>query len=69
MFKGILFSLSPKLKYKKKGSTWEFSLIGDNIFNLTNQSIIENIGSANVLDQRVTSILSGYVLFGVKAKF
>ena len=64
-----LFSLSPKLKFKKKGSNWEFSLIGDNIFNLTNQNIIENIGSANVLDQRVTSVLSGYILFGIKANF
>jgi len=64
-----LFSLSPELKFKKNGSNWELRLVGSNILNLTNQNIIENIGSANSLDQRVTSILSGYLILGIKMKF
>lgn len=64
-----LFLLSPKLRFQKQNSNWEFHLIGDNILNLKNQTIIENIASASIFEQRLTSILNGYILLGSKLKF
>ncbi len=64
-----LFSLSPRLRFSKQKSNWEFNLIGNNILNLSNQNIIENNSSQSYFEQRVTSILDGYVIFGAKMNF
>ncbi len=64
-----IFSLSPRLRFSKQKSSWEFNLIGNNILNLSNQNIIENNSGQSYFEQRVTSILDGYIIFGVKLKY
>jgi hypothetical protein len=64
-----LFSLSPSLRFTKPKSNWEFNLIGNNVLNLSNQDIIKNNSSQSYFEQRITSILDGYVVLGAKIKF
>jgi hypothetical protein len=64
-----LFSLSPRIRYSKDKSKWEVYLKGDNILNLNNQTIIENNSTSNFFEQRLTSTLQGYLIFGSKYKF
>jgi len=64
-----LFSISPEFRFSKTKSNWEYKLTGNNILNLNNQSIIENRSNTNFTEQRISSILSGYILFGAKFKF
>ena len=64
-----IFSLSPRLRFSKHKSNWEFNLIGNNILNLSNQNIIENNSSQSYFEQRTTTILDGYIILGAKLKY
>ncbi|EGV43489.1 carboxypeptidase-like regulatory domain-containing protein [Bizionia argentinensis JUB59] len=64
-----IFNISPRLRFTKEKSKWEFYLTGNNILNLNNKSIIENNSSPSFIEEKTTSILDGYILLGSKLKF
>ncbi|WP_299777067.1 carboxypeptidase-like regulatory domain-containing protein [uncultured Formosa sp.] len=61
-----IYNLSPRLRYKKAESKWEFYITGNNILNLDNNTILENNSSPSYYEERTSSILSGYILVGSK---
>lgn len=64
-----IFYINPEIQYSKKSSDWSYSIIGNNILNLNNSTIVENSTVVGSVQQRVTSILQGNLLFNVKYKF
>ncbi len=62
-----LSMFSPEIRYMNKG--WEFSLVGNNVFNLRDNKTLlatySNIGTSETM----TAILDGYLMFGVKKRF
>ena len=64
-----IYNISPRLRFSKEKSKWNFYLTGNNILNLNNQTIIENNSSPSFSEERNTSILDGYIIFGGKLKF
>ena len=74
LYKGLnttrtIYNIGPRLRFSKEKSKWNFYLTGDNIFNLNNKTIIENNSSPSYSEQKTTSILDGYIVFGSKLKF
>ena|GEM_PF-3535314 len=66
--KGI-FYLDPSLRYSKQNSNWEFTLSGTNVLNFNSKTITESKSFPGLSEERVTAILPGYILMGIKYKF
>jgi hypothetical protein len=62
-------SISPILRFSKEKSKFEYSIIGNNILNLENISVLENYSNSNFSELVRKPVLSGYVLFQLKYKF
>ena len=62
-------SISPIIRFSKEKSNFEYSLIGNNILNLENVSVLENYSNSNYSELVRKPVLSGYVLFQLKYKF
>lgn len=65
----IICNLSPEFRFHKEKSKWNFYITGNNILYLNNQTIIENNSSPSYYEEKSTSILDGYIIFGSKFKF
>jgi hypothetical protein len=63
-----IYSLSPRIRYNKSKSKWDFSISGNNILNIDNPIRIQNNSTANYFEVIKFSSLAGYVLFEVKYK-
>ena len=62
-------SISPIIRFSKEKSNFEYSLIGNNILNLENVSVLENYSNSNYSELVRKPVLSGYVIFQLKYKF
>jgi hypothetical protein len=62
-------SISPRIRFSKEKSKFDYSLVGNNILNLNNKSIIENFSNSNYSEIVRKPIFNGYFLFEVKFKF
>jgi hypothetical protein len=63
-----IYSLSPRIRYNKPKSKWNFSVSGNNILNIDNPTRIQNNSTSNYFEVIKFSSLAGYVLFEVKYK-
>lgn len=64
-----IYFLSPVLRYSIPKSNWEFKLIGNNLLNIDNNEIVNSTAQQNYSEQRVTSILNGFIVLTAKYKF
>ncbi|WP_299185465.1 carboxypeptidase regulatory-like domain-containing protein [uncultured Aquimarina sp.] len=61
--------VNPSIKYAKPKSHWEFSITGNNIFNLESPEIVDNVNNNVFFEERVSRTLEGYLIFGANYKF
>ena len=62
-------SISPVIRFSKEKSNFEYSLVGNNILNLDNTSILANYSNSNYSELARKPLLSGYALLQIKYKF
>ena len=65
----IRYAINPTLKYHKPKSSWTYSLIGKDILNTSNNETIENLTNDNYIEERIVSVMGGYVAGSIKYKF
>jgi len=64
-----LFFVSPKLTLDSRDKKWTFSLYGNNIFNLRdNTKLVSNFTNISINNTQ-TAMLDGYILSGIKHNF
>lgn len=64
-----LVFVSPYIRYLSKNQLWEFFIDGNNIFHLDNNSLLTSSFDNVSTSQSQVSILSGYLMTGVKYIF
>jgi hypothetical protein len=67
-FDSDIFSLSPRIRYSRQKSKWEFFINTNNILSLNNQKMLENKSTSVFFEERITSTLAGYITVGLKYK-
>ena len=63
------YSINPTLKYRKPKSSWTYSIIGKDILNTSNNEAIENVTNDNYIEERIISVIGGYLVGSIKYKF
>ena len=63
------YSINPTLKYHKPKSSWTYSIIGKDILNTSNNEAIENVTNDNYIEERIISVIGGYLVGSIKYKF
>lgn len=63
-----IINLSPRIRYNKMKSKWDFSLSGNNILNIDNPIRIENNSTPSYFQEKKYSALAGYILLEIKYK-
>ena len=67
--KNNLFFISPTISIDSKNKQWTFSLLGNNILNLENNTkFVSNLSNIS-FDNTETAILDGYLLISIKYNF
>uniref|UniRef100_UPI00404B8451 carboxypeptidase-like regulatory domain-containing protein n=1 Tax=Flavobacterium sp. TaxID=239 RepID=UPI00404B8451 len=62
-------NISPTIRFSKDKSNFEYSIVGNNILNLENISVLENYSNSNYSEFVRKPVLSGYILLQLKYKF
>lgn len=63
-----LFIVSPRVRYSIPKSKFEISISGNNVLNLKNTEQVTVTQNTNYIQQKVSKIISGYILLNFKVK-
>lgn len=63
----FILNIYPSLFYSLNDS-WEFSVSGNNIFNIDNTEISQNINTPNYTESSIVDTLEGYIVIGASYK-